>query len=93
MPTQVATLDGGRTSIDDAALEQLRTTIRGALEKPGDPGYAAKPVYNAMHQHRPAFIVRCAGTADVVDAVTFARRHGLLVAVGSWGSQDDRAGA
>jgi hypothetical protein len=81
MPTQVATLDGGRTSIDDAALEQLRTTIRGALEKPGDPGYADKPVYNAMHQHRPAFIVRCAGTADVVDAVTFARRHGLLVAV------------
>jgi hypothetical protein len=34
-----------------------------------------------MHQHRPALIVRCTGTADVADAVTFARRHGLLVAV------------
>jgi hypothetical protein len=81
MPTQVATFNGGRTSIDDAALEQLRTTIRGALLKPGDAGYGDKPVYNAMHQDRPALIVRCAGTADVVDAVTFARRHGLLVAV------------
>jgi hypothetical protein len=81
MVTAVTTRDGGRTSIDDAALEQLRTTIRGDVQKPGDPGYADKPVYNAMHQHRPALIVRCTGTADVTDAVTFARRHGLLVAV------------
>ena len=49
--------------------------------KPGDPGYADKPIFNAMHQRRPALIVRCAGTADVVDAVKFARQHGLLVAV------------
>ena len=79
--TSVATRDGGRTSIDDAALEQFRTTIRGDLVKPGAPAYADKPIFNAMHQHRPAFIVRCTGTADVADAVTFARRHGLLVAV------------
>src|SRR3990172_1738725 len=77
--TSVATRDGGRTSIDDAALEQFRTTIRGDLVKPGAPAYADKPIFNAMHQHRPAFIVRCTGTADVADAVTFARRHGGLV--------------
>lgn len=81
MATFVATLDGGRASIDDAALEQFRTAIRGDLVKPGDPGYADKPIYNAMVQRRPAFIVRCTGTADVADAVKFARRHGLLVAV------------
>jgi hypothetical protein len=81
MTTTVATRDGGRTSIDDAALEQFRATIRGDVVRPGDPGYTDKPIYNAMHQHRPAVIVRCTGTADVADAVTFARRHGLLVAV------------
>src|SRR5262245_64713439 len=81
MATFVATLDGGRASIDDAALEQFRTAIRGDLVKPSDPGYADKPIYNAMVQRRPAFIVRCTGTADVTDAVKFARRHGLLVAV------------
>ena len=81
MATSIATLDGGRTSIDDAALEQIRTTIRGDVLKPGDPGYADKPIFNAMHQRRPALIVRCAGTADVVDAVKFARQHGLVVAV------------
>ena len=49
--------------------------------KPGDPGYGDKPIFNAMHQRHPALIVRCTGTADVVDAVRFARQHGLLVAV------------
>jgi FAD/FMN-containing dehydrogenase len=34
-----------------------------------------------MHRRRPALIIRCRGTADVVDAVKFARQHGLLVAV------------
>ena len=85
MATSIATLDGGRTSIDDARLEQLSTTMRGEVLKPGDPGYLDKPVFNAMHQCQPALIVRCAGTADVVDAVRFARQHGLLVAVRSGG--------
>jgi FAD binding domain-containing protein/berberine-like enzyme len=81
MATSIATLNGGQTSIDDAALEQLRAAMRGDLLKPGDPEYADKPIFNAMHQRRPALIVRCAGTADVVDAVRFARQHGLVVAV------------
>jgi FAD/FMN-containing dehydrogenase len=34
-----------------------------------------------MHQRHPALIVRCTGTADVADAVTFARQRNLLVAV------------
>jgi hypothetical protein len=78
---ELVTLDGGRTSIDDAALEQFRGTIRGDLLKPGDPGYADRPIYNAMHRRRPALIVRCTGTADVVEAVRFARERRLLVAV------------
>jgi FAD/FMN-containing dehydrogenase len=81
MATSIATLHGGRTSIDDAAIEQLRTAMRGDVLKPGDPGYAEKPIFNAMHLRRPALIVRCAGTADVIDAVRFARQHGLVVAV------------
>ena len=81
MATAITTLDGGRASIDDGTLEQLRMTIRGDVLKPGEPGYADKPIFNAMHQHRPALIVRCTGTADVADAVRFARQHGLLVAV------------
>jgi len=81
MATSVATLSGGRTSIDDGAVEALRTTIHGEVLMPGDPRYSDNPVFNAMHARRPALIVRCAGTADVVDSVKFARQNGLLVAV------------
>jgi FAD/FMN-containing dehydrogenase len=81
MTTAVATRDGGRTGLDDATFDQFRATIRGDVLRPGDPGYADKPVFNMMHRRRPALIVRCSGSADVADAVGFARRHGLLVAV------------
>jgi hypothetical protein len=81
MATSIATLDGGRTRIDDAAVEQFGTTIRGDVLKPGDPRFGEKPIYNAMHQRRPALIVRCTGTADVAAAVKLARERNLLVAV------------
>jgi FAD/FMN-containing dehydrogenase len=49
---------------------------------PEDPGYAeVRPAFNAMYPEPSAFVVRATGTADVVDAVNFAREHGLLVAV------------
>ena len=81
MATTIATFDGGQVQIGDDALEQFRTAIRGEVQTPTDPGYADKPVFNAMHQPRPALIVRCTGTTDVIDAVKFARKHDLLVAV------------
>jgi FAD/FMN-containing dehydrogenase len=81
MPISLATVEGGRTSLDESAVDQFAASIRGDVLRPGDPRYAEKPVYNAMHQRRPALVVRCTGTADVVDAVTFARQHKLLVAV------------
>ena len=81
MAISIATVDGGRTNVVESALEQFATTIRGDVLKPGDPRYGERPIFNAMHQRRPALIVRCTGTADVVDALTFARQHNLLVAV------------
>jgi hypothetical protein len=61
--------------IDNSTLDELRMAIRGDVLTPADPGYSDKPVYNAMHQPRPALIVRCTGTADVIDAVKFARKR------------------
>ena len=73
----------GRASVIDAAsLQGLKSSLRGRLIGPGDEGYdAARMVPNAMIDKKPAVIVRCAGAADVINAVNFARTHNLLVAV------------
>ena len=40
-----------------------------------------RKVFNMMHDRQPAVVVQCTGTADVVDAVNFAREQGLAIAV------------
>jgi FAD/FMN-containing dehydrogenase len=79
--TPITSLEGGQVRVADAEIDAFRTALRGGLVTPGESGFTDKPIFNAMHQRRPAMIARCAGTADVVTAVTFARQHGLLVAV------------
>jgi FAD/FMN-containing dehydrogenase len=70
------------TAVSDAAVDALRTALLGTVLVPGDPDYdAARAVWNAMIDRRPALIVRCKSTADVLDAVRFARKHGLPVSI------------
>ena len=53
---------------------------------PEHPSYnEARKVWNAMIDRRPALIVRCAGTADVIKSVKFARANNLLVSVRAGG--------
>jgi FAD/FMN-containing dehydrogenase len=60
----------------------LRAQLRGELVTPADAGYdAARKVYNAMIDRRPALIARCVDAADVIACVGFAREKGLLLAV------------
>ena len=66
----------------DEAIESLKASLRGQLILPDHVDYdAARTVWNGMIDKRPAAIVRCAGTADVINAVRFARQHNLLAAV------------
>lgn len=74
--------DGKSKSIDGTKLESLKAALRGALLRPGNAGYdESRTIWNAMIDRRPALIVRCTGTADVMLAVNFARENGLLLAV------------
>ena len=75
-------------TIEDAAMpselpmQKFRNSLRGQSFCPAEPGYdAARTVPNAMIDRRPALIARCAGAADVVACVRFAREHDLLVSV------------
>jgi FAD/FMN-containing dehydrogenase len=70
------------TGVQEAAINELGAMMRGTLLAPGDDGYdAARSVWNGMIDKKPALIARCAGAADVIAAVNFARNHGVLLSV------------
>ncbi len=72
--------------ISEPDLQQFRTSLRGQLLLPHEPGYEeGRKVFNAMIDRHPGMIVRCAGVADVIAAVKFATRRDLEVAVHSTG--------
>jgi hypothetical protein len=73
--------NAGKNMTTDS-LADFSAQLRGPLIQAGDPEYdEARAVYNAMHDRRPALIVRAKDVADVVAAVNFARDQGLLLAV------------
>ena len=75
--------DGSELSIETAAVLELAEGLEGRLLLQTDDGYdAARHVWNGMFaDKRPALVVQCRSTDDVVDAVTFARERGLLLSV------------
>jgi len=78
----IRTLGGGTAAIGTDDVESLRSALRGDIVLPGEPGYdEARTVWNAMIDRRPGIVIRCRGTADVLQAVRFATERDLLVAV------------
>lgn len=68
--------------LDSHTVDELAATLRGELVRPGDGIYDEhRGVWNGSIDRYPALIARCAGVADVIAAVRFARTHDLLVAV------------
>jgi hypothetical protein len=63
-------------------IDDLRSRLRGLLLTAGEEGYEqARRIWNGAFDRRPALIARCAGAADVVQAVNFGRAQDLLIAV------------
>lgn len=68
--------------VSEATIAEFSASLRGTVTQPGDAGYdSARAVWNGMIDRRPALIVHCRGTADVIAAVQFARSNGLPIAV------------
>ncbi len=79
---QVTTTQGAQTGLKGTVIEAFQASMRGALLRPGEAEYDdARTIHNAMIDRRPALIARCAGVADVLTGVRFAREHDLLVSV------------
>ena len=82
MTIALKTMDGGTVDLAPEALQSFRTGFRGPVLTPEDAEYdEARRVWNAMIDRRPGLIARCTGSVDVLQAVRFARQHGLLASV------------
>lgn len=74
--------DGGEVTLKSAVVQELGDSLRGKLLLPGHEAYEeARLVLNAAIDKHPALIVQVKGSADVKNAVDFARESNLLVAV------------
>jgi FAD/FMN-containing dehydrogenase len=75
-------LDGADLTLPGSSVEELAARLAGDLLLPGNADYErARRIWNGMFDKRPALIARCTGASDVIQAVNFARAHGLLTAV------------
>ena len=81
-------LNGGTTAVPEAALTDLKSSLRGKLIGKRDTGYdASRALWNGMVDRRPAVIIQARDIHDIQLAVTFARDNDLLLAVKSGGHQ------
>jgi FAD/FMN-containing dehydrogenase len=80
---RIATAGGtGYTTIDARETSRLEQALTGNLLRPSSDGYdAARQIWNAMVDRRPALIARCRSVADVQLVVGFARDNHLLLSV------------
>src|SRR5205823_7224011 len=64
---------------DAVALDAFRAGFSGTVVVRGDGDYdRARVVWNGIADRHPAVVARCAGTADVVAALRFAREQDLV---------------
>jgi hypothetical protein len=68
--------------VTPAHVEELRGAIRCAILSASDPGYdEARRVWNGMIDRKPSAIIKPTSISDVMQAVRFARKHGIAASV------------
>src|SRR5215213_9854521 len=82
MTVKMTSTNGSTTNLNSETIDTFRSSLRGNIVTPESLDYdTARKIWNGMVDERPAIIVKCSGTADVINAVKFANEHQLLVAV------------
>src|SRR4051794_19566508 len=79
---RITTTSGDIRAISGTTIEALAMQLRGKLLTGDDDGYdLARTVWNGLVDKRPALIACCAGAADVIACVRFARDQDLLLSI------------
>jgi FAD/FMN-containing dehydrogenase len=73
-------------TLEETAVAELSAGLRGGVVGRDDPAYdETRKIWNGSIDKRPALIARCAGVADVIAAVKFARKNGVPSTIRSGG--------
>src|SRR6478609_7529582 len=72
----------GTSRIGEATIAEFAAGLRGTAVQPGDDDYERdRNIWNGAHDRHPAVIAKCAGVADVLRTIEFARSEGLPLSV------------
>jgi FAD/FMN-containing dehydrogenase len=76
-------LEGHEIDLKQDTIDSFKMRLKGPVYTPTDtPGYDEScKVWNAMIEKKPALIVRCLGTADVIACVQFAKDNNILISI------------
>jgi len=74
---------GNDKTLEYTAYSAFKESIEGKVLESTDPDYeTGRVIWNqARHNLKPAIIIQCVSTADVVKSVNFARQNNLLFSV------------
>jgi len=73
-------------TLEETAVAELAAGLRGEVVGRDDPRYdETRKLWNGSIDRRPGLIARCAGVADVMHTVKFARKHGIPTTIRSGG--------
>ncbi|MGH7469560.1 MAG: FAD-binding oxidoreductase [Longimicrobiales bacterium] len=76
------TLDEPEIDLKQDLVDGLKLRLRGPVLQPGAADYeGSRTVWNAMIDRKPALVVRCLGSSDVIECLRFAREHNLLLCI------------
>jgi FAD/FMN-containing dehydrogenase len=79
---EVASLDGGSTTLSSRALQALSEQLAGRMIVVGDAGWDESiQLWNGMAARTPAVVIEPASAMDVIAAVRFASKHRLLLSI------------
>lgn len=68
--------------LQKANIDEFKVHFRGDVLLPDEAGYdEVRQIWNAMIDRRPALVVRCLGSGDVIACVQFARANDLLLCI------------
>ena len=79
---EAVTGDGTEVTLKQAMVQELSDSLKGKLLLPSSDAYDdARWLLGSQYDKYPAFVVQPSGSADVRNAVDFARENSLLLAV------------